>query len=291
MTRRPWVVAARLPTLWAATAPVVVGTALAVRDEVFRWDGFLVTLFGALCIQIGVNFANDVADAGRGVDNERRIGPRRAVATGLLTARQMWGGITIAFGLAAVAGLYLVFLAGPWILVIGAASVLAALGYTNGPVPYGYRGLGELSVFVFFGLVATVGTRFVFDRTTPAPAWYAGIAMGALASAILIANNVRDIDNDRATGKRTLVVMLGRRAAQGLYVAAIVAPFATIVVAVAAGAFPAATLAAMAAIPLAIPLTRVLWTETAGPPLIGVLTGTARLQIVVAVLLAIGLML
>jgi len=115
--------------------------------------------------------------------------------------------------------------------------------------------------------------------------------MGALASAILIANNVRDIDNDRATGKRTLVVMLGRRAAWGLYVAAIVAPFATIVVAVAAGAFPAATLAAMAAIPLAIPLTRVLWTETAGPPLIGVLTGTARLQIVVAVLLAIGLML
>ncbi len=291
MTLRPWVLAARPPTLWAAVAPVVVGTALAVRDAVFRWDGFGVTLFAALCIQVGVNFANDVADAGRGVDDAGRIGPTRAVATGLLSAPQMWTGVAVAFGLAAAAGLYLTWLAGPWILVIGAASLLAALGYTNGPVPYGYRGLGEVFVFVFFGLVATVGTRFVFDRTAPPAAWFAGVVMGALATAILVANNVRDIDSDRRTGKRTLAVALGRGPARVLYAAVLGVPFLTVVVAVLAGVFPAWTLLALGAILLAVPLVRVLATETAGPPLIGVLQGTARLQIVVAGLLAIGLVL
>ncbi|MGD2051275.1 MAG: 1,4-dihydroxy-2-naphthoate polyprenyltransferase [Acidimicrobiia bacterium] len=291
MTVRAWVLAARPPTLWAAVAPVVVGTALAVRDGVFRWDGFGVTLFAALCIQVGVNFANDVADAGRGVDDEGRIGPTRAVATGLLSARQMWTGIAVAFGLAAGAGVYLTWLAGPWILVIGIASLLAALGYTNGPVPYGYRGLGEVFVFVFFGLVATVGTRFVFDRTAPADAWYAGVVMGALATAILVANNVRDIDSDRRTGKRTLAVILGRGPARALYGVVLGLPFLTVVVAVVAGVFPAWTLLALASIALAVPLVRVLATETAGPPLIGVLQGTARLQIVVAGLLALGLVL
>ncbi len=291
MTLRAWVLAARPPTLWAAVGPVVVGTALAVQDGAFRWDGFLVTLFAALCIQVGVNYANDVADAGRGVDDAGRIGPARAVATGLLTARQMWTGVAVAFGLAAAAGLYLTWLAGPWILVIGIASLLAALGYTNGPVPYGYRGLGELFVFVFFGLVATVGTRFVFDRTVPLAAWYAGVVMGALATAILVANNVRDLDNDRRAGKRTLAVILGRGPARVLYAVVMAIPFLTVVVAVLGGTFPGWSLLALAAVPLAVPLIRVLATKTEGPPLIGVLQRTARLQIVVATLLAVGLML
>ena len=192
----PWVLAARPATLPAGVAAVVVGSALAGADGVFRWDAFLVTLFAAIAIQIGVNYANDLADAQKGADTAARIGPTRAVAAGLLTPGQMKRGIVTMFGLAAVAGCYLVWLAGWVILAIGIVSIIAALGYTNGPVPYGYYGLGELFVFVFFGLVATAGTRYVYDRTAPADAWLSGVSMGLLAAAILVANNVRDIETD-----------------------------------------------------------------------------------------------
>ena len=285
---RPWILAARPATLWAAVAPVIVAAAMAVSSGVFGWTKFLVTLGAAIAIQVGVNFANDVADAAKGADTAARIGPQRAVASGLISPRRMWVGIGVSFGLAAVAGLYLISVAGWVIALIGIASVVAALGYTNGPSPYGYRGLGEAFVFVFFGLVATVGSRYVFDRTAPLEAWLAGIVMGLLATAILLANNVRDVDTDRAAGKETLVVRLGRDGGVALYSAAVVGAFALILLAVASGWFPIAAAAAMMVLPAAVPLVRTIRTESTGPPLIGVLKGTARLQIAVAALLAAG---
>ncbi len=285
---RSWVLASRPATLWAAVAPVMVGTALAYRADAFRWDAFLVTLVAALLIQIGVNFANDVADGTRGTD-DNRIGPTRAVAAGLITPRQMWFGIGWAFGLAAVAGLYLIYLGGVWILVIGVASIIAALGYTNGPIPYGYYGLGELFVFVFFGLVATAGTRFVFDRSIEVGVWPGGIAMGLLASAILLANNIRDIETDEQSGKRTLAVVVGRRTAVGLFAFCILGALLIPAAAVAIDWLPTGALLTLLAIPLGLPLIRRIHSERRGPGLIKVLKGTARLQLIAAVLLGIGI--
>ena len=288
---RSWVLAARPATLPAAVAPVVLGSAMAIGADAFRADLFLVVLVAALSIQIGVNFANDVADASRGADNEDRIGPRRAVASGLLTPRQMWAGIGVVFGIAAGCGLYLAWVAGPVILVIGVLSLLAALGYTNGPIPYGYYGLGEVFVFVFFGPVATVGTRFVYDGTTPAEAWIGGVIMGLLAAAILVANNIRDLATDATAGKRTIAVILGRAATRWLYGAAIVTAFVIIPGAVAAGIFPTATLLAILAAPLVIAPLKAVWTTDSGPHLIAALKETARLQLAVALLLSAGFVL
>lgn len=288
---KPWVLAARPATLPAGIAAVVVGSALAGADGVFAWDLFGVTLFAAVAIQIGVNFANDLADAEKGADTESRIGPTRAVAAGLLTPAEMKRGIVAAFGLAAIAGLYLILMAGWVILAIGVVSIIAALGYTNGPVPYGYYGLGEFFVFVFFGLVATVGTRYVYDRTAPADAWWTGVAMGLLAAAILVANNVRDIDTDREAGKRTLAVILGRNLARWLYAALVVGAYAAVAGAVVVGVLPAWALLTFLSLPLAVVPMRTIFTETAGPPLIAVLKATARLQLVFAALLAVGVLL
>ena len=288
---RSWLLAARPATLWAGIAPVLVAAALAARDEVFSWPRFLVTLVAATAIQVGVNFANDVADATKGADTTERIGPARAVASGLITARQMWGGIGIAFAVAAAGGIYLIYVAGPAIAVIGVASILAALGYTNGPSPYGYRGLGEAFVFLFFGLVATVGARYVFDRTAPIEAWLAGIVMGLLATAILLANNVRDIETDASAGKETLVVKVGRRGGVAIYSAAVAGAYSMIVLATLSGWLPLLALLSLGTIPLAVPLLRTIRTETAGPPLIGVLKGTARLQLLVALILSAAILL
>jgi 1,4-dihydroxy-2-naphthoate octaprenyltransferase len=287
---RSWVLAARPATLPAGIAPVLVGTSFAIAADVFRWDAFVVTLIAAVLIQIGVNYANDVADGTRGTD-ANRIGPTRAVAAGLITPRQMWTGIGVVFGLAAVAGLYLIRLGGPWILVIGVLSIAAALGYTNGPIPYGYYGLGELFVFIFFGLVATVGTRFVFDRTVESGAWLGGIAMGLLASAILLANNIRDIDTDAAAGKRTLTVMVGRRNSVLLFAAFALGGVLIPAVGVIFDWLPAPALVTLLAVPVALPLVRKLQREVSGPPLIKVLKGTARLQLLVALLLSAGILL
>jgi 1,4-dihydroxy-2-naphthoate octaprenyltransferase len=286
----PWVIASRPATLPAAAAPVIVGSALAGAAGVFRWDAFVIILFSALAIQVGVNFANDLADAQKGADTEARIGPTRAVATGLLSAADMKRGIMIAFGLAAIAGVYLIWLAGWVILAIGIISIIAALAYTNGPIPYGYYGLGELFVFVFFGLVATVGTRYVYDRTAPADAWVSAIAMGLLAAAILVANNVRDSDTDRVAGKRTLAVMVGREPARWLYAVMVLGSFTVVAAAVRVGVLPTWSLLTLLALPLTVRPIRTIFAETAGPPLIRVLKGTARLQLVFAALLAAGVL-
>ena len=285
---RPWLLAARPPTLWAAVAPVLVGGGLAADDGVFRWDVFAVTLGAALLINIGVNFANDASDAHRGADTETRIGPTRAVASGLITARAMWAGVAVCFGMASLAGLYLTWVAGWPILAIGAVSLVAALGYTGGPIPYGYRGLGEVFVFLFFGLAATVGSRFAHDSTAPLDAWLLAIPIGMLVTAVLVANNVRDVDTDRTAGKRTLAVLLGRAATRRLYAVLVLGAFPLI----AAWAFlhwaPAATAIACAALPLAISPVRTIYRETAGPALIGALKDTARLHAVVGALIGLG---
>jgi len=193
---------------------VLVGSGLAWGQEAFRWDAFAVALVAAVLINIGANFANDVSDARRGADGPARIGPARAVASGLISSRAMWAGVALVFGLAATGGIYLAVIAGWPVLAIGAACLLAAVTYTGGPFPYGYRALGEAAVFVFFGLA---GRWAPASCTTapPAPGLAPGHPRGLLVASILVANNVRDVDTDRAAGKVTLAVLLGRRAAGG----------------------------------------------------------------------------
>lgn len=288
MTVRAWLVAARPPTLLAAVAPVLVGSGLAAADGVFRLDAFLATMAAAVLINLAANFANDASDARRGADSPDRIGPPRAVATGLLTARQVWTGTAVVVAAAAALGIYLAWISSWVIIVVGAASLLAMAGYTGGPWPYGYRGLGEVFVFVFFGLVAVVGSRFVHDATTTAEAWLLAVPVGFLVTAILVANNVRDIDTDRAAGKRTLAVRIGRRATRLLYAALVFGAFALIGGYVAAGAMTPWVLLCLTALPLALPPVRTVATTTDGPPLVKALKATARLHVLVGLLIALG---
>ncbi len=267
---------------------MLVGSALAEAAGGFRWDAFGVALFAALAIQVGVNYANDVADAARGADTADRVGPPRAVAAGLLTPHQMWVGVAVAFGLATVAGLYLIWIAGWVVMAIGLASIAAALAYTNGPVPYGYYGLGEVFVFTFFGLVATVGARYVHDRSAPADAWLLAVPVGLLITAILVANNLRDRATDAAAGKRTLAVLVGPRATRALYTTLVAAAFTLTAGYAAAGWTPRPTALGLAAAPLAVPLVRAAWRDAGGPALIRVLVGTSRLQLAYGALVAIG---
>ncbi|HSR15404.1 MAG TPA: 1,4-dihydroxy-2-naphthoate octaprenyltransferase, partial [Gemmatimonadales bacterium] len=167
MKLRPWLMAARPPTLWAAVTPVLVGAGLARGDGVLRWDALVAALPTAVLINIAVNFANDASDARRGADGAERIGPARTVASGLIDERTMWRGVAVVLALAVGGGIYLTVIAGWVVAAIGTASIVAALGYTGGPAPYGYRGLGEVFVFVFFGLAATVGSRYIHDQTAP----------------------------------------------------------------------------------------------------------------------------
>jgi len=288
MTLRAWLIAARPPTLLAAVAPVLVGGGLAIGDDVFRIDAFAAALVAAVLINMAANFANDASDAHRGADTPDRIGPPRAVATGLLTARQVWTGVAAAIGLAAALGVYLAWISSWAILAVGVASLLAMLGYTGGPWPYGYRGLGEVFVFVFFGLVAVVGSRYVHDATVTDEAWLLGVPVGFLVTAILVANNVRDIDTDRAAAKRTLAVRIGRPATRVLYLVLVGGAFGLISAYVALNLIPTWSLIGLAAVPLVIAPIRTVMTRTDGPSLVAALQGTARLHAVFGLLLAIG---
>lgn len=280
--------AARPRTLWAAVAPVLAGCGLAAGGGVFRADAAAAALVCALALQAAANYANDASDARRGADGEARIGPVRVVASGLLTARQVWAGAWIMFGAAALSGLYLASITSWWITAAGAAAVLAALAYTGGPAPYGYRALGELSVFVFFGLLATAGSRYVHDGTAPAAAWVMAAPVGLTAAAILAANNVRDLNTDAAAGKRTLAVVLGRGGARMLYTLLVAGAFAVIALSAAFGAAPRWTALALAAAPLSVPLIRAVRNSEDGPALVEALEGTARLHLLVGAGLGTG---
>src|SRR5439155_11198847 len=222
---RLWLVAARPRTLPAAVAPVLVGTALAGTEDVFHGGRFAWELVASVFIQVGPNLANDYSDARRGADTEDRLGPVRVTAGGLMPPQRVLVGTWVAFGIAVAAGAYLTAVAGWQLLVVGAASILAGVLYTGGPKPYGYEGLGELFVFLFFGIVAVVGSYYVQTEELRWEAFALAVPIGLLASAILVVNNVRDVETDRRAGKRTLAVRLGRGTAARLYVVMLAVSF------------------------------------------------------------------
>lgn len=206
-----WILAARPKTLPAAAAPVVVGSAAAFHDGAFNFFPALAALLGALLLQIGANIANDYFDFFKGADTSQRLGPLRVTQAGLLKPSQVWTGMWVVFGTAALLGIYLTYEAGWPVVAIGLASIAAAILYTGGPFPIGYNGLGEVFVFIFFGLAATVGTYFVQAKTVTSLAWWSALPPGFLIVAILIVNNLRDIRTDTAAGKRTMATRLGER--------------------------------------------------------------------------------
>ncbi|MDX1448339.1 MAG: 1,4-dihydroxy-2-naphthoate polyprenyltransferase [Acidimicrobiia bacterium] len=279
---RNWLAAARPRTLPAALSPVFVGSGLAAHDGVYRNDSFVLALIGALAIQIAANFANDVSDASRGADNPDRVGPVRMVSTGRISARSMWLAVWIAVAVAAAAGIGLILIAGWPIVVIGVVSIVAMLTYVGGPIPYGYRALGEVFVFVFFGWVATVGTRFAHGGSSPGlDAWVLGAVMGSLAAAILVANNLRDIDTDARAGKRTLAVVLGRERTRRLYVWLMFGSFAVIAIASIVRLTPPLTGLAIVWLPFTVRPISVVRTSDEPIRLIRVLGATARIQLLV----------
>jgi 1,4-dihydroxy-2-naphthoate polyprenyltransferase len=283
-----WVLAARPRTLTAAVVPVLVGTAAAAAQGGMRIVPALAALLSAVCIQIGTNLANDYHDFQRGADTAERLGPRRVTQSGLVPPRTVRAAALGTFGLAALLGAYLAVVGGWPILVTGVLSILSGWLYTGGPWPLGYHGLGDVFVFVFFGLVATAGTAYVQMRAVPAEAWIAAVAVGALATAILVVNNLRDIATDAKAGKRTLAVRLGPAATRSEYVLLLAVAFAVPWALVTLGR--PWVLLPLAALPLAIPPLRLVL-RGQGAELNAALGGTARLQLVYGALLALGLVL
>ena len=284
-TARQWFEGARPRTLPAAVVPVVVGTAVAASEaDLVPWRA-VAALVVALAIQVATNYANDYSDGIRGTD-DARVGPVRLVAQRLATPRAVRLAAVLSFAVAAVAGLALAAAVGPELLVVGAACFAAGWYYTGGARPYGYAGLGELMVFVFFGVVATTGSAYVHLERITALAVVASVPVGLLATALLVTNNLRDIPTDAEVGKRTLAVRLGDGPTRALYVACIVVPFALL--ALLAMERPWALLALLAA-PLAFPPVRRVLSGVAGRNLVAVLQDTGRLQLAYGLLLAIGL--
>jgi 1,4-dihydroxy-2-naphthoate octaprenyltransferase len=253
-----WIGGARLRTLPLAVTPVLIGTGAAhLVDVQFHWVMALFCLLVSVALQIGVNYANDYSDGIRGTD-DHRVGPARLTGSGKARPRTVLIVALAFFAIAGLAGLALVIRSGQyWLLAVGAVAFLAAWFYTGGKRPYGYYGLGELFVFVFFGLVATVGTTFVQALSVPQEAWFGGVAAGLLACAVLLANNLRDIDQDRTAGKRTLTVLIGRRATQWLFSVFVVVPF--LIAALLALFYPIAWLTLLALL-AAAPAILIVWT-------------------------------
>jgi 1,4-dihydroxy-2-naphthoate octaprenyltransferase len=287
---RIWVMAARVRTLPAAVAPVLVGTSLALGAGHFHALAFVAALLGAVLIQVGTNLSNDYSDARRGADSEDRLGPVRVTAGGLVPPSQVLLATYVSFGLAVACGIYLVAVAGPELIAVGAASILAGVLYTGGPRPYGYEGLGEVFVFLFFGIVAVTGSYFVQVQQLPWQAFVCAVPVGLLASAILMVNNVRDLDTDRRAGKRTLAVRLGRARARKLYTAVVVAAFLTAPLPWLLGSMTAWLLLCWGTIPLAVGVVGVVRTRTDGPSLNRALARTGALQLVFCLLFAAGIL-
>jgi 1,4-dihydroxy-2-naphthoate octaprenyltransferase len=284
-TPAQWMAGARPRTLPAAVAPVLVGTGAAAALDGFRAGPAVLALVVALALQVAVNYANDYSDGRRGTDADR-VGPMRLVGSGAAAPRQVLLAAAAAFAVAALAGLALAALSSWWLVAVGAVCIAAAWTYTGGPLPYGYRALGEVFVFVFFGLVAVVGTTFAQTRSVDGLAVAAAVPIGLLIVAILVVNNLRDIAGDAAVGKRTLAVLMGdsgtRRAYAALFVVAVV-------VVVLIGLVRPWALIALAAVPLAVPPLRTVLSGGRGPALIAALQGTGLLTLVTGVLLGAGL--
>jgi 1,4-dihydroxy-2-naphthoate octaprenyltransferase len=288
---RIWLMAARLRTLPAAVAPVLVGTALAGFAGVFHPLRFIAALIGAIFIQVGTNLSNDYSDARRGADTEDRLGPVRVTAGGLVPPQRVLVATYVSFGVAVLSGAYLIAVAGWQLLIVGAASILAGVLYTGGPRPYGYEGLGELFVFLFFGIVAVAGSFFVQARHLNWEAFALAVPVGLLAAAILVVNNVRDIDTDRRAGKRTLAVRLGRDRTRLLYAVMVYLAFVLAPVTWLFGPAKAWVLLPWLTLPLAAPVVRAVRNRVDGPALNEALAQTGILQLSFCALLAAGLLL
>jgi 1,4-dihydroxy-2-naphthoate octaprenyltransferase len=286
-TVRDWMAGARPRTLPAAVVPVVVGSAAAAAGGAVIWWRSIAALVVALAIQVGTNYANDYADGVRGTDAER-VGPLRLVASGVATPRKVQMAAFASFAVAGVVGLVVALATTPWLLVVGAACVAAGWLYSAGPRPYGYAGLGEIFVFVFFGLVAVIGTTYVSLGRVTALSVAAAVPVGLLATALLVVNNLRDIETDRQAGKNTLAVRYGAPATRWLYATCVVGALA--LVAVVALWRPLALVALLAVVPALPPVRRVLG-RAGGRDLVTALAETGRLQLVFGALLALGIVL
>jgi 1,4-dihydroxy-2-naphthoate polyprenyltransferase len=284
--------AARPRTLPAAVAPVLVGTALAATEGTFRPLSFVAAMLGAVFIQVGTNLSNDYSDARRGADTEDRLGPVRVTAGGLVPPRQVLVATYVAFGLAVLAGAYLIATAGWELLLVGAASILAGVLYTGGPRPYGYEGLGEVFVFLFFGVVAVTGSYFAQVERVTWEAFVLAVPVGLLASAILVVNNVRDLETDRRAGKRTLAVRLGRARTRTLYAVMVYGAFVCAPLPWLLGSDELSPwlLLALLALPLAVPVVRIVRNRSDGPSLNGALARTGMLEVAFCSLLSAGIL-
>lgn len=287
-----WFKAARPKTLPAALAPVAVGTCLAAGPAgIFRLPILAATIIGALFIQIGTNLSNDYSDARRGADTEERLGPVRVTAGGLVPPKQVLYATWISFAISVLAGAYLVYESGWELILVGAASIIAGVLYTGGPKPYGYEGLGEVFVFLFFGVVAVMGSYFVQTEQIAWEAFALSIPVGLLACSLLMVNNIRDIDTDQRAGKQTLAVRLGRAKMRTVFSATLLIAFALVPIIWLITDLPAWINLALLALPLQPPLAKVVRERTDGTALNKALADSARLELVFCVLLSVGLLL
>ena len=282
---RVWLLAARPATLPAAIAPVLVGSAVAAREGGFQVLPFLGALLASMLIQVGTNLANDYFDFKKGADTPDRLGPVRVTQSGLIAPEAVRRAMILTFVLAALIGLYLVIVGGWPILAIGLASIAAGVLYTGGPYPLAYHGLGDVFVYVFFGLLAVTGTTYLHSHAFSLNAFLLSLSVGATVTAILVVNNLRDVDTDRVVGKRTLAVMIGRRATRVEYTLLLVVAYAVPLVLVVVGRASAWMLLPLASLPLAVRLLRSVWREQ-GRPLNLALKGTGQLHLLLGVLLS-----
>jgi len=283
-----WLLAARPKTLPAASAPVIVGIALALHDGQFQLGPALAAFMAALLLQVGANLANDVFDYYKGADSVERLGPVRVTTAGYLQPQAVMAGMWVVFGLAVLLGIYLTIVAGWPVIAIGLLSILSAISYTGGPFPLGYYGLGDLFVFLFFGLAAVCGTYYVQAGSVSALAWWAAVPMGLLTVAILVVNNLRDIKTDRAAGKRTLAVRLGVQGTRLEYAFCLAGAYLAPLLMVIAGLAGIWLLLVWLSAPLAYQLLRFVY-RTDGEPLNRALARTGQLELLYSLLFAIGL--
>jgi 1,4-dihydroxy-2-naphthoate octaprenyltransferase len=283
--------ALRLKTLPAAISPVLVGIAMAIADGVFAALPALAAMIGALLIQIGTNLANDYYDYVKGTDTLERKGPTRVAQSGLIPLPRLRLGIVLTFALASLVGLYLILVGGWPILVLGVASLVSALAYTGGPFPIGYHGLGDLFVFLFFGLVAVCGTYYVQALALTPTIVLAAVPVGTLTVAILVVNNLRDLETDRQTGKRTLAVIVGPQGTRLEYVLLLTVAYVVPAILLVLGWASVWVLLPWLTLPLALRLIQTIYRTTEGPALNKTLAGTANLDLAYSLLLALGLVL
>ena len=283
--------ATRPRTLPAAVAPVMVGTAVAIADGQFAWLPAAAALSVALLLQIGVNLANDYFDYVKGIDTSDRLGPPRVTQSGMIPAKQVKAGMVVTIILSLIPGLYLAIVGGWPVILIGLFSFAAALAYSGGPFPLASHGLGDLFVFIFFGLVAVCGTYYVQALDLTPMVWLMGALQGLLITAILVVNNLRDIHTDRRSGKRTLAVMIGERGSRIEYLLLLTTAYAIPFILWLSGRNSVWVILPVFSLPLAFSLTRLIWAGAAGAVLNEALAGTAKLALVYSLLLSIGLVL